>query len=187
LNVIIFDPLPVDILAQSLLFGLAVGFIVLGLIGVIVPILPGILLIWLAVLVYAVLTGFQAITPFTFFILSLIALVTGTSDIWMSLLGAKKGGASRRSVLYGVLGSFIGFIAGSIFIIGGLFGAVAGYILGILLGEYQKHRDWNLALKAGVGGLAGWGLATMLQLGGGLLMLLIFVWRVLVFDFGTLP
>jgi uncharacterized protein len=178
---------PVDLLTQSLLFGLAVGFIVLGLIGVVVPILPGILLIWLTILVYAFLTGFQAITPFSFFILSLIALVTGTADIWMSLLGAKTGGASRRSVLYGILGSLVGFVAGSIFIIGGLVGAVAGYALGILLGEYQKRRDWNLALKASLGGLAGWGLATMLQLGGGILILLIFVWRVLAFDFGTYP
>jgi uncharacterized protein len=177
----------VDLLTQSLLFGLAVGFIVLGLIGVIVPILPGILLIWLAILVYAILTGFQAISPFSFFIVSLIALVTGTSDIWMSLLGAKKGGASRRSMLYGILGSVVGFIAGSVFIIGGLFGAVAGYAVGILLGEYQKQRDWNLALKASISGLAGWGLATVLQLGGGILMLLIFVWRVLTFDFGGLP
>jgi uncharacterized protein len=174
----------VDLLTQSLLFGLAVAFMVLGLIGVIVPILPGILLIWLAILVYAFLTGFQAISPFSFFLLSLIALVTGTSDIWMSLLGAKTGGASRRAVLYGVLGSLVGFLAGTIFIIGGLFGALAGYALGILLGEYQKHRDWNLALKASVGGLAGWGLATILQLGGGILLLLIFVWRVLTFDFG---
>lgn len=173
-----------DLLTQSLLFGLAVAFMVLGLIGVIVPILPGILLIWLAILVYAFLTGFQAISPFSFFLLSLIALVTGTSDIWMSLLGAKTGGASRRAVLYGVLGSLVGFLAGTIFIIGGLFGALAGYALGILLGEYQKHRDWNLALKASVGGLTGWGLATILQLGGGILLLLIFVWRVLTFDFG---
>jgi uncharacterized protein len=174
----------VDLLAQSLLFGLTVGFIVIGLIGVIVPVLPGVLLIWLAILLYAVLTGFQAISPLAFAILTVIGLVTGTADLWMSLLGAKQGGASRRAMIYGVIGSVVGFLAGMVFIIGGLFGALAGYALGILLGEYQKHRDWNIALKASIGGLAGWGLATAVQLGGGLLMLIIFVWRVLTFDFG---
>lgn len=173
-----------DILFQALLFGLSVAFIIIGLIGVILPVLPGVLLIWLAVLFYAMMAGFEAINPFVFAILTIIALVTGTSEIWMSLLGAKTGGASWRAMIYGVLGSFVGFVIGTLFIVGGLIGAVGGYALGILLGEYQKHQDWNIAIKASVGGLAGWGVATAVQLGGGLLILIIFVWRVLTFDFG---
>jgi uncharacterized protein len=170
-------------LVQAILFGFTVGFIVLGLIGVIVPILPGMILIWLALLLYAILTDFAAINPFIFALLTLIALVTGTADIWLSLLGARTGGASARSMVYGVIGSVAGFLLGSFFIIGGLFGALLGYALGILLSEYQKNQDWNLALKASLGGLAGWGVATAVQLGGGLLILLIFVWRVLTYDF----
>ena len=49
----------------------------------------------------------------------------------------------------------------------------------VLLGQYQKQRDWNLAIKASLGGLAGWGIATVLQLGGSLLILALFIWQAL--------
>jgi uncharacterized protein len=160
-----------------LVFGIVVLFILIGLVGVIVPVLPGVLLIWLAVLVYGWYDGFSQITPWLFAFISLIALVTGTSDIWMSLLGAKTGGASKRSMLYGVAGSILGFAIGSLFIVGGLIGALAGYMGGILWSEHQKHQDWSLAWKAALGGLAGWGVATAVQLGGGLFILILFLGR----------
>ncbi len=149
------------------------AFIVLGLIGIAVPMIPGTLLIWIAILIYAIINGMSSVGVLSFIIITVIALVTGTADLWMPLLGAKSGGASKRALLFGVIGSIIGtFIAP-------LIGTIIGYALGILLGEYQKRGAWNEALKAGMGGLAGWGIATAIQLGGGVLMLVIFVWQVL--------
>jgi uncharacterized protein YqgC (DUF456 family) len=49
---------------------------------------------------------------------------------------------------------------------------------GILLAEYQKRQDWNLALRASLGGLAGYGIASLIQFGGGLLMIFVFVWQI---------
>ncbi|HEX6387530.1 MAG TPA: DUF456 domain-containing protein [Anaerolineae bacterium] len=161
------------LLLDSLTFGLAVVFIVIGLIGTVVPMLPGTLLIWLTILVYAILTGFTGVTPLGFAVLTVIALVTGTADFWMSLLGARTGGASKRAILFGLVGAIVGT-----FVIP-LFGTIVGYGLGVLLGEYQKRGNWEAALRAGLGGLAGWGVATIIQLGGGLLMFAIFVWLVL--------
>jgi uncharacterized protein YqgC (DUF456 family) len=63
--------------------------------------------------------------------------------------------------------------------VGNLFGGIIGYALGILIGQYQKHRDWNLALKASFGGIVGWGIATIVQFAGGILMIVIFIWQVL--------
>ncbi|MGD2077217.1 MAG: DUF456 domain-containing protein [Chloroflexota bacterium] len=168
-------------LLQAILFGLAVAFMLIGIIGVIVPILPGILLIWLTVLAYAVFEGFSSIDWITFVIITLIAVVAGTADIWMALFGAKTGGASVLSMIYGVIGALIGFIVlGAITpLVGSLFGGILGYSIGVLLGQYQKLRNWNLALKASLGGLAGWGVATFVQLGGSVLILAIFVWQVL--------
>ena len=86
----------------------------------------------------------------------------------MPLLGAKTVGASLRAMVYGTIGAIIGtFIAP-------LLGTLIGYAGGILLGEYQVRGDWQEALKASLGGLAGWGLATAVQLGGGILILIIF-------------
>lgn len=170
-----------SLLLDAMAFGLAVAFILIGLLGVIIPILPGILLIWLTVLAYAILEGFRSIDPFTFAFITLIAVVTGTADIWMAFFGSKKGGASLLSMIYGVIGGLIGFIVlGAIApLVGGLFGGILGYSAGVLLGQYQKQRDWTLALKASLGGLAGWGIATFIELGGSLLILGLFVWQVL--------
>ena len=162
-----------NLLLQSLGFGLAVVFILIGLIGAFLPILPGSILVWFTVLVYAILEGWQAVTPFVFVIVTVICLVTGTANIWLSLLGAKTGGASTQALIFGVLGSIIGLFVFS------LIGSISGYALGIIVGEYMKQKDWNLALKASFGGLAGWGVSTAIQAGGTLIILILFVWRVL--------
>jgi len=80
-----------------------------GLIGIVVPILPGTVLIWLGVLAYALVESFQAIDWLTFVVLTLIALLTGTADIWLALLGAKTGGASFWALVYGMIGGIVGF------------------------------------------------------------------------------
>lgn len=161
------------ILLQSLGFGLAVVFIIIGLIGSLIPVLPGSILVWLTILVYTILDGWDAITPLLFILITLISLITGTANIWLSLLGAKTGGASGQSLLLGILGSIIGLFVFS------LIGSIIGYAMGIIIGEYRKHKDWNLALKASFGGLAGWGLSTAIEAGGSLIILILFVWRVL--------
>lgn len=170
-----------SILLEALAFGIAVAFILIGLAGIVVPILPGILLIWLTVLAYAIVDGFEAIGWVAFIVVTLLAIVVGTADIWMSLLGAKKSGAARRAMFFGMIGGIIGFfLFGSLLpIIGNLIGGILGYAIGVFLGQYHKYRDWTLARKASFGGVVGWGVATMLQLAGGLLILLIFVWQVL--------
>jgi uncharacterized protein YqgC (DUF456 family) len=162
-----------SLIFESITFGLIVVFIILGIIGIIIPLIPGILLIWLAVLTYVWAYGMETIGWANFIIITLIALVAGTSDLWMSLLGAKKGGASGRSFLFGGIGAIVGS-----FIIP-LVGTIIGYAVGILLGEYQKRGDWNEALRASVGGVAGWGVATAVQFGAGLIILGIFIWRTL--------
>lgn len=152
-----------------------------GLIGMVVPVIPGTILIWLGVLGYAIVEDFQAIDPGILVIISLIGLVTGTSDIWLALLGARSGGASGLSLLYGIIGGVIGFFVLSplIPIIGSLIGGIVGYALGILLGQYRQLKDWNQAIKASFGGLVGWGVATAVEIVGGIMMVAIFVWQVL--------
>ena len=86
-----------DLILQSIIFAIAVVFILVGLVGVVIPLLPGVLLIWLTVAIYTAverLNGFAAIDPVTFVVITLIALVTGLSDIWLPLLGARVTGSS---------------------------------------------------------------------------------------------
>lgn len=161
------------VLLQSLGFGLAVAFMLVGVAGIIIPIIPGTLLVWVTAVIYAWATDFEIITWPLVVLFTLISLVTGLADIWLPLLGAQKTGASKRAMFLGVVGGIIGT-----FILP-LIGTIIGYGLGILLGEYQKVRDLKLAWRASIGGMAGWGVATIVQLGGALFMLVVFVVRVL--------
>lgn len=169
------------IFLNAIAFGMAVAFMLIGLIGIVIPILPGILLIWLTVLAYAVVDGFQAIDWISFTFITIIALITGTADIWLALLGAKTGGAAKRAMFFGFIGGVLGFfLLGAVLpVVGNLFGGIIGYAVGVLLGQYQKYQDWNVAFKASVGGVVGWGVAAVVQIAGGLLMILIFIWQVL--------
>ncbi|WP_420644963.1 DUF456 family protein [Candidatus Leptofilum sp.] len=153
--------------------GFVIFLLLLSLVGTLIPIIPGVLLMWVVVFLYALVDGFTAVSAASIIVISLIALFTGTSDIWLTLFGAKKGGASIKSMLVGTLGA----IAGSFLF--PIVGTIAGYIAGLLLGEYWQHGDWEIAKKAGFGGLTGWGIATIIQFIGGIFIFVIFLWQVI--------
>ncbi len=170
-----------DIFFESIGFGLAVLFIVVGIIGVIIPAIPGVLLVWLTVVVYAYLEGFTAIGYPSVIVVTVIAAVTGSADLWLPMLGAKATGASGWAMAGGAIGSMIGLLAGAFALVGvgALPGAIVGYVLGTVGGEYYKVRDWRQAVKSGFGTLAGMGVSTLVQLVGALLIAGIFVWQAL--------
>ena len=160
-------------LFEAVSVGFVILLLLLSLIGTIIPIIPGVLLMWVIVFIYAWVDGFTAVSTASFIIISLIALITDTSDICLTLFGAKKGGASVKSMLIGTVGAVVGSF------IFPIIGTIAGYIAGLLLGEYWQHGDWEIAKKAGIGGLTGWGVATIIQFIGGLFIFVIFLWQVI--------
>lgn len=160
-------------LFEAFSVGFVLFLLLLSLVGTLIPIIPGVLLMWVIVFIYALVDGFTAVSTASVIVISLIALITGTSDIWLTLFGAKKGGASVKSMLVGTLGAIVGSFVFPIV------GTIAGYIAGLLLGEYWQHGDWEIAKKAGFGGLAGWGIATVIQFIGGLFIFVIFLWQVI--------
>lgn len=153
---------------------LVVTFLVMfvGLLGTVLPVLPGTVLILLGALFYAVLEGFQSVGWPTLLVLALLTVVATTADIWAGGLGARAGGASGWSVLAGLVGGLIGLVFFS------LPGAILGTVLGVLISEIVRVRDWRQALRAGGGWAAGWLLSVLVQLGLGLVMVAIFVWQV---------
>lgn len=157
----------------SIVLVLALLAMVVGLIGTVLPVIPGTILIFLSALGYAFVEGFQTVGWPTLIVLGVLALVATTADLWASSVGAKVGGASGWSVLAGMIGGLIGFLVLS------LVGAIIGAILGVLLTEIVRLGDWRKALKAGGGWAIGWALATVVQVGIALTMVAIFVWQVI--------
>lgn len=157
---------------HTLILILTFLLMLVGLIGTVVPVIPGTILIFLAGLLYALVEGFRTVGWPTLLVLGVLTLVATTADLWASSIGAKLGGASGWSVVAGLLGGLVGFVVFS------LPGAIIGAVLGVLLVEMIRLGDLRQALKAGSGWAIGWVLATVLQLGIGLVMVAIFVWQI---------
>jgi len=144
----------------------------IGLLGVILPLVPGILLVYLAALLYAVIEGFAKIGPITLAMLTVLAVVGVTADIWVSSLGARVGGASVWALLGGLGLGLVGLIFFS------LPGAIVGAVAGVVAVEMWRVGDWQEVLKSGGGWLIGWLLSTVVQLSIALIMIAIFLWQV---------
>lgn len=154
-------------------FWLAVALTVMfiGLLGVLLPLIPGVGLIWITALIYAIAEGFQNVDPITMVVLSLIAIPGVTADIWVSSLGAKVGGASFWSIVASLLGGIIGFLFFN------LPGALIGSLVGLVVVELFRAKDWRQALKASGGWVVGRLVSTAVQLVVGVIMIAIFWWQ----------
>ena len=97
-------------LGSALALVLTIGVMVAGLLLVAIPQVPGVLVIWLAVLGYALFDNFQTPGPVMFGVLTLLGLAGTTTDLWMKLLGAKTGGASVWGILAGMVFGLVGIL-----------------------------------------------------------------------------
>jgi uncharacterized protein YqgC (DUF456 family) len=140
-----------------------------GLLGAVVPVLPGPPLVWLGAMYYSYRTDWTEVSWLTLAVLFLLAVIGSTADVWMSALGAKKTGASGWATLASMVGGFIGLL---VFSLPGLF---IGSIAAIALVEYSRHKDWNKVLHASKGYLAGYLLSIVVQIFTCLLMIGLFV------------
>ena len=153
------------------IFGLTLFFILVGLVGLIVPIFPGIVVIWLATLAYGIVVGFNLLGIIIFVVLTLLMIAGTTADNFLMAAGSRRGGASWWTIAAGLLAGTIGTIVFPPF--GGLIAAP----LVILLIEFLRVRELNQAWRATGGLVAGWGLSFFVRLGIGVLMLALWlVW-----------
>ncbi|HTL89286.1 MAG TPA: DUF456 family protein [Leptolyngbya sp.] len=155
-----------------------------GIVGAVVPGIPGVSVILAAIVVWGAVRGFADVT---------VALVVGVVVFLMSLgidflatyWGAKKAGASN----WGQIGAIVGFVLGFLgFLptlpIGGPLGPIIGIFLGPLIGaivgEFLYRKDLTIAIKAGVGIVVG-------SLIGNVIQGVLAVITVAIFIFTTFP
>jgi uncharacterized protein YqgC (DUF456 family) len=156
------------------IFGLTQLFMLVGLFGLVVPVFPGIVIMWLAALGYGVITGFSGLGIAVFAVLTILMIAGTTIDNVLMGAGARKGGASWLSI--GV--ALIAGIAGTLLWppIGGIIAAP----LSVLLIETLRTKDLSKSWLALRGLAAGWGLSFVVRFGIGLVMMLLWwlwVWK----------
>lgn len=130
----------------------------LGMAGVFIPGLPGLGLIFLGILFYALVTNFASLTPTAVITFGLITAIATLADYYGSAIGARLAGGKWWALVGSIAGAIIGvLVAGP----PGLFiGAYVGALLGALYEGQTPQRAARTAAFAIIG-LVG---ATFVQL-----------------------
>jgi len=128
----------------TLLLVLAGLLVVIGLVGTVLPAIPGVPLIFLGLFVAAWAEGFQHVGMGTITVLGVMALIAYGVDLVAGALGAKKFGASRLAVVGAMVGAVVGLFMG-------IPGVLVGPFVGAAAGEFVARRDLLQAGRAGFG------------------------------------
>ena len=164
---------------STFLIALAYLLIVVGVIGSLLPVIPGPLLIWLGALLWAWVDGFRTVGWPTLVVLGLLVVAIWSSDVVLTTVGSRKAGASWKAVGGAIAGGVAGSIllSGVVPIIGTLVGALLGAVLGMVLVDHYDKRDWGRAIQATKGYIFGSVAARILEVFLSLLMVTIFAWQ----------
>ena len=136
---------------------LGVLLIISGILGCVLPVLPGPPLSYLGLLLLHFTTRYQFTTRFLV-IWAIITVVVYALDYIIPAWGTKRFGGSKR----GIWGSVIGLVIGLFFF--PPFGIIIGPFLGAIIGELSSGKDSGTALKSGFGSFMGFLAGTLLKL-----------------------
>jgi uncharacterized protein YqgC (DUF456 family) len=150
----------------------AIVVMALGLLGTVIPVLPGTTIILAAAVIHRVALGADRSLGWSGLVaMFVLTLLTYAIDAAAGYLGAKRFGATR----WGLIGCAVGALFGMFF---GLLGLFVGPVIGAIAGEVIGGKE---IVKAG---MAGWGtflgsLAGLIaKLFIGLIMIVIFLMNV---------
>lgn len=144
---------------------LTAAVMLLGLAGTVVPVMPGVAVIWAAGLVYGLVAGFGTAGTVAFVLMTALAAAGTVATYVLPHRGGAAAGAPTSSLLAGILGAIVGMVV--IPVLGLPIGAVAG----VWLAETVRLGDARQARQATIGVLVGFGLGVLVEFGAGALMI----------------
>lgn len=142
-------------------------FILAGIAGCLLPLLPGPPLSYVGLLILQLKTEAPFTTSFLLFWAGIVVLITAL-DYLVPIYGTKRFGGTS----YGLWGCAFGLIAGFWF---GPIGIIAGPFLGALIGEWLSNRNSHQALRAAIGSFLGFLVGTVVKLIASVIMLYYFI------------
>lgn len=148
---------------------LIIGLLIngLGILGCIVPALPGPLISWCSLLLFFLLPDHE-ISATTLIVSAVFMLIVSALDYIVPVLGAKKFGSSRE----GVIGGMIGIVVGLFFF--PPLGIILGPLIGTIVGDLIAGGTFTKALNSGVGSLIGFIVGTSIKLIYSITVLILF-------------
>ena len=154
--------------AEIALWALAIALVLIGLAGTIVPVLPGVPLVFAGLFLAAWAGDFQRVTWPTLLILGLLAVFSFVIDIAATALGTSRVGATRLAIIGALAGTLVGIFFG-------IPGLILGPFLGAVVGELVSHGRVKQASRVGIATWKGLIVGTLAKLGLAFAMLGVFV------------
>jgi len=130
--------------AENVFLLLGGALVVLGIIGTVMPALPGAPVVFVGLLIAAWAEGFQKVGWFTLAVLAILTILSFVVDFFASAMGAKRVGASWAALSCAAVGAIVGLFFG-------LPGFILGPFVGAVAGEYAARRNWRQASRVGLG------------------------------------
>ena len=147
---------------------LAVALIVVGVVGIVLPALPGHVLIFAGLLLGAWADHFQRVGVGMLIVIGVIGAASYGVDFVATAMGARHLGASKRAMVGAGLGTVLGLFIG-------LPGILIGPFIGAVLGELTVHRDWKRIGRAGVAAWIGFAIGTAVKVAIAFVMIGLFL------------
>lgn len=144
--------------------------IIVGFVGIFIPLLPGTPLIFTGLWLIAWYDGFIHVGMGTLSLLAGMATLAWLIDHVAALLGVRRAGASMLSMIGAVIGSVLGIFSG-------LVGILLGPIIGAMIGEWLAVRDHAQTARVGIAAGLSFIVAVALKLGLACAMLGVFALR----------
>lgn len=123
---------------------LGIVLVIIGFAGNVLPLLPGIPLMFLGLVLVAWSGDFQQVGALSLVGIGVLAALAMLADFVASTLGPKRAGASGWAVLGAGIGAIVGIFAG-------LPGLLLGPFVGALIGEFLATSDVQRSTRAGLG------------------------------------
>jgi len=133
--------------------------------GLIVPIFPGLVVIWVLALLYGILSGFGMSGAALFVVITVLAILGEISDNLLMGKKARQEGARWLSIAFA-------FVAGIVCsIVFTPLAGIAAALGGLFLAEFVSSKDYRKALAVTKGMAIGWGWSFVARFGVGLMMI----------------
>ncbi len=131
--------------------------VLIGVIGTILPGLPGVIAVFGGMLLAASIDDFSRIGTATLVLLGVLTALAFVADIVGSLLGARRVGASRQALVGALIGAFAGLPFG-------LLGLISGPFIGAVIGEFLYQQRLHVAARVGFGTWVGLAVGTLAKI-----------------------
>jgi uncharacterized protein len=155
-------------LLNTLALFLAVILFILGMVGTILPLLPGVTLIYAGMVLYGILTGFAGLDTMFFILQGMAVVLVFSLDYLATAAGTRRFGGSRHAAWGAAFGTLLGVL------LLGPFGIIIGPFLGAVTAEIIRGKNAEQAVKIGFGTLVGLVGGTVIKLGIEALMIIWF-------------